>query len=393
MVSEILEIVNEFLGSYLDGLLDKVPSYTTIGYWVQRLGLSVYNESHKRFKNKRYALIVDESMMIGSEKLLLVLATNADNAGHAVNERDVAVVDISVRKSWNGESVSKVLKKVAEKIGHAPEFVIGDNGSVIKKGIRDANFRQHRDIGHSLGMFLERVYKNEADFQGLSKNVQNARLKFNMQRVAFLQPPSQRSIARFMNMSDWTDWGVRMLHAYHVLPKDAASIYKFVPKDSSLVEELREVTECVDLIDKDLKRNGISHESVKRCKRLVCTRLMNGNDRQRKLGDLITDYLDEEVSFVEEGRSHNASSDIIESTFGVVKSRMPDNKLTGVTPLILMLPLRLSLAGKKMREKFEFKERLETGRHRHIKEWASQNLTVNLAIKRTTILGKKCASF
>ena len=148
MVSEILEIVNEFLGSYLDGLLDKVPSYTTIGYWVQRLGLSVYNESHKRFKNKRYALIVDESMMIGSEKLLLVLATNADNAGHAVNERDVAVVDISVRKSWNGESVSKVLKKVAEKIGHAPEFVIGDNGSVIKKGIRDANFRQHRDIGH-----------------------------------------------------------------------------------------------------------------------------------------------------------------------------------------------------------------------------------------------------
>ena len=80
MVSEILEIVNEFLGSYLDGLLDKVPSYTTIGYWVQRLGLSVYNESHKRFKNKRYALIVDESMMIGSEKLLLVLATNADNA-------------------------------------------------------------------------------------------------------------------------------------------------------------------------------------------------------------------------------------------------------------------------------------------------------------------------
>ena len=83
-VVEIFNILNEFMG----GMFGKVPAYTTIGYWVQRLGLSVYKESCKLFKDKRYALIIDESMMIGSEKLLLTLAVSADNEGHAIAEKD-----------------------------------------------------------------------------------------------------------------------------------------------------------------------------------------------------------------------------------------------------------------------------------------------------------------
>mgnify|MGYP000440176675 CR=1 FL=1 len=72
-IVEIFNILNEFMGN----VFGKVPAYTTIGYWTQELGLSVYKESCSLFKDKRYALIVDESMMIGSEKLLLTLAMPA----------------------------------------------------------------------------------------------------------------------------------------------------------------------------------------------------------------------------------------------------------------------------------------------------------------------------
>ena len=71
-------------------------SNTTIGYWTQELGLSVYKESCSLFKDKRYALIVDESMMIGSEKLLRTLAMPAINAGSAITEKDITIVDISI---------------------------------------------------------------------------------------------------------------------------------------------------------------------------------------------------------------------------------------------------------------------------------------------------------
>ena len=133
-VVEIFNILNEFMG----GMFGKVPAYTTIGYWTQELGLSVYKESCSLFKDKRYALIIDESMMIGSEKLLLTLAVPADNEGHVMTEKDIVIVDISIAKSWNGTTIKDVLKKVAEKIGHNPEYVISDNGSTIGKAARDA---------------------------------------------------------------------------------------------------------------------------------------------------------------------------------------------------------------------------------------------------------------
>ena len=227
-IVEIFNILNEFMGN----VFGKVPAYTTIGYWTQELGLSVNKESCSLFKDKRYALIVDESMMIGSEKLLLTLAMPAINAGSAITEKDITIVDISIAKSWNGTSIKNVLEKVADKIGHKPEYVISDNGFTVCKAVRDAGYAHHSDISHTLGMFLERVYKKEADFQELSNNVQLARFKYNMQDVAYVQPPSQRSIARFMNMSKWIDWISRMQYLYHTLRDDIKSIYAFIPHNA-----------------------------------------------------------------------------------------------------------------------------------------------------------------
>ena len=227
-IVEIFNILNEFMVN----VFGKVPAYTTIGYWTQELGLSVYKESCSLFKDKRYTLIVDEGMMIGSEKLLLTLAMPAINAGSAITEKDITIVDISIAKSWNGTSIKNVLEKVADKIGHKPEYVISDNGFTVCKAVRDAGYAHHSDISHTLGMFLERVYKKEADFQELSNNVQLARFKYNMQDVAYVQPPSQRSIARFMNMSKWIDWISRMQYLYHTLRDDIKSIYAFIPHNA-----------------------------------------------------------------------------------------------------------------------------------------------------------------
>lgn len=287
-IVEIFNILNEFMGN----VFGKVPAYTTIGYWTQELGLSVYKESCSLFKDKRYALMVDESMMIGSEKLLLTLAIPAINAGSAITEEDVTIVDISIAKSWNGTSIKNVLEKVADKIGHKPEYVISDNGYTVCKAVRDAGYAHHLDISHTLGIFLERVYKKEADFQELSNNVQLVRFKYNMQDIAYLQPPSQRSIARFMNMSKWIDWISRMQYLYHTLRDDIKSIYAFIPHNASLVDELAETMDCITKIEKDVKNNGWSHDTISRCKQLVTTSLMSENERQCKVGSFILEYVE-----------------------------------------------------------------------------------------------------
>lgn len=386
-VAEIFNILNEFTGD----MFGDVPAYTTIAYWAKELGLNVYKESCRLFKGRRYALVVDESMMIGSEKLLLTLATDADHKGHAITEKDIVVVDISIAKSWNGESIKKVLEGVAERIGHNPEYVVSDNGSTIRKAVRDANFKHHLDISHSLGMFLERVYKKEDDFQKFSDEVSKARQKYNMQGVAFVQPPSQRSIARFMNMSKWIEWASRMKCVYSSFQDDIKEAYDFIPENAALIDELSETMACITKIERDIKTNGISHESAARCKKLVAESIMNGNERQRKVGTYILDYMDKEVSLMSSGERHNASSDTIESTFGVIKMNMSDDKLVGVSTMILVIPLRLKLADRESRANFNFKERLEQEKYRHIKEWADENLSPNLTVKRINTLGKKSA--
>lgn len=388
-VVKVFEILHEVCGE----IFEEVPAYTTIIYWAERLGLSAYKDTHKKFADKEYALIVDESMMIGSEKLLLTLAVPAEHNGAAITEKDTTIVDISVGKSWNGEKIKEVLEKVSAKIGHEPEYVISDNGSTIRKAVREAGYKHHLDISHSLAMFLERVYKKETDFQELSEKVQMAQLKYNMQEVAYLQPPSQRAIARFMNMSRCSRWLSRMQFVYHKFPDNVKRIYEFIPRNASLINELSEVMDCITRIEKDVKTNGMSNEVGCRCRQLVVRTLMCGNERQRKLGAYILEYFDRELSFVNGNACHNASSDPVESAFGVIKSRMPDNKLVGVSPIILIMPLRFSLANHDARPKFDFKGRLERGRHCHLKEWKDENLSPNLAVKRSKTIGKRCVGF
>ena len=52
-VVEIFNILNEFMGD----IFGKVPAYTTIGFWAQELGLSVYKESCGLFRNMHQSLI------------------------------------------------------------------------------------------------------------------------------------------------------------------------------------------------------------------------------------------------------------------------------------------------------------------------------------------------
>ena len=170
-------------------------------------------------------------------------------------------------------------------------------------------------------------------------------------------------------MSKWIDWISRMQYLYYTLRDDIKSIYAFIPHNASLVDELAETMDCITKIEKDVKNNGWSHDTISRCKQLVTTSLMSGNERQCKVGSFILEYV------------------------GVAKSRMSDDKLAGVTPIILMMPLRLNLADKGRRVNFNFKQRLEEGRHRHIKEWTNENLTPNLVVKRINTIGKKCAGF
>jgi len=384
-VVKALEVINEVF----KGILGDIPCHNTISNWVKKCGLNVYQSSGDVVRDTAYAAIVDESMMIGEEKLLFTLGVPALHQERPLRSDDAQILDIAVAKSWNGEGIKKRLDMVAEKVGHPPDYVISDNASIMKKGIREAKIKHQRDISHSLGMYLERAYKDETDFKSYTKLMSQIKAKYNMTKFAYLLPPTQRTIARFINLSDWVQWSSDMLSNYQSMIEEEKNVFSFIPANASLINELNEVVKCIEGIEYTCKQKGLSEKSICECQRIMKISLFKGNARMIKLGEQINAFLKQEVKLLsEELPVHNNSSDIIESLFGKYKERKSPNKLYGVTSQVLFIPLYTRLINPKVAGNFNFKTVLEEMKMDRIKDWSHRNLTPSQVTKRTQFLQK-----
>lgn len=384
-VVEILEVINDAF----DGLLGKLPCYNTIENWLKKCGLKAYETAGESLQGIEYAQIIDESMMIGSEKLLLTLGVPAEHQGRPLNCGDVSVLDIAIAESWNGDGVGTQLKTATKKVGRNPLYVISDNASIMKKGVRCAELNHQHDISHSLGMYLERAYREGSDFKEYVRLMSEAKFKYNMKKIAYLLPPTQRTFARFINLSGWVKWSSKMLDIYHELEADEQKVFSFIPANASLINELSEVTTCIERIESICKHNGLSKDTVCECRKQIERHLLCGNQRMIHLGECIIKFIKEEALLIgTDVTVHNNSSDIIESLFGRYKARKSPNKLNGVTPYVLFVPIYTRLSKDSKIKKFDFKATLEDKRMREIDAWAKDNLSQNLMQLRSKRLRK-----
>lgn len=385
---QVVEILN-VLDDVFEGLLGTIPCYNSIENWVKKCGLKVYETASEELHGTQYAQIVDESMMMGSEKLLLTIGIPADHQGRPLNCSDANILGIAVAESWSGEGVGNELSKASKRVGNDPDYVVSDNASIMKKGVRCAGFNHHYDISHSLGMFLEREYKQEPDFVEYLKLISNSKRIHNMKKIAYLLPPTQRTISRFLNLSSWVKWSSKMLEVYHSLSPYEKEVFSFIPSNASLIDELSEVMVCINKIEYIFKHNGLSKETVNKCRKEIQKQLFLGNSRMIKLGKSIDQFLKKEAMLLKgDVAARNNSSDILESIFGVYKARKSPNKLNGVTAFILFAPIYTRIHDNSNIKKFDFKSALEDIRMRNIDSWAKENLTPNLVQLRIKRLGK-----
>ena len=115
--------------------------------------------------------------------------------------------------------------------------------------------------------------------------------------------------------------------------------------------------------------------------------LPKGKSRRiyKVISHIIT-YLKEERLKLKKGAVWNASSDIIESTFGMYKSRISKNSLHGITSYVLILPLMSKINAERTHVDINFKTALEEIYMRDLHQWEMENLTKNQTIKRRNML-------
>jgi hypothetical protein len=319
-------------------------------------------------------------MVIGSQRLLLVLEVGAEKEQEiALNHESVRVVWMEVRSSWKGEDVSKVIEKVTEKMGRKPEYVVSDGCSNLRKGILDAGLVRICDVSHQIALFLEHHYGQNSDFIAWQKDLSQSKFKGIMRDLAYLLPPKQRTIARFMNLTPCVVWSKKMINSFSDLSESEQTFFGFIKDHQSFIHCFEKVLSLCNKVIELLKIKGLSHKSIAEAMLLISK---GKKDISQKLMDDLMGYLrQEQAKLPDEKTVWHCCSNCIESLFGKLKQILPNNSLNGVSAQILALPL---LTAKGLEG--DIKQALETISLPVLQDWIDNNIPDNQIIRRRKIL-------
>jgi hypothetical protein len=165
-----------------------------------------------------YSLIMDTSISVGDQQLLLFLKVPAEHVGHALQHDDVEVAGMKVATNWPAGSVRDMAQEIIGKESDKPEYMLSDNGSNLRKAAELMGLPHHRDVSHTLATYLKQIYEKDPEYMLFSEQIGRTK-HLALTDVGYLMPCKQRRMARFMNLYPIIDWAEDMLDNFHLLAK------------------------------------------------------------------------------------------------------------------------------------------------------------------------------
>jgi hypothetical protein len=352
----------------------KIPSYSTILLWSKKYGL--YNL--ERAKNiKKGILIIDESIKVGKERLLVVLGVDeAYKFNKPLSHKDVVPLAIRCSDQWKGEQVAKVLDEVNTQVDQVI-YSVSDKGNNLKKAFKLSEIQQVEDCTHVFARILENLWKNDASMKAFLNKVGNFRKKVNLGRYSFLMPPKQSKRARFMNLSQVIKWASNVIAFANRQDKkgDDYQKIKWVLKYRAVCERMLSIHKAMHEIMQRLKENGMSEKTISICEKIKSS--------VPEFDQEISKYLEKGRTLLKQLKQKKliCSSDVIESIFGKFKNMMSPNPATGITDLSLNIA---SFSGSL--EEMDVLEAMEKIKAKDVQRWRKENIKESTQEKRKRAL-------
>lgn len=357
------------------------PSYSSGMLWVKKIGYYCLNQT--KVIADDWILILDESIGIGQEKLLVILGVRSSQVDFTrpLRIQDMEPIIIKSRKKWTSEYVYEELEKSKALLGKII-YATTDGSSMLKKALQLSEINQIYDVTHAIAIMLEKLYKKDADFIELTKLMGEMRLKLCCSKHAHIIPPNQRSKSRFLNIDILTDWGMKVLVALKKdnLTKEEKELLQWVGNKESFIEEMSQIIGIIEELSILLKNNGLNSNTKRKCFQIL--KRCKKTQKQNYFKHLFTDYLNTNSALIgKQLKTIMCTSDIIETTFGKYKNELSKNPMNGITDLALIIPaLTSSLLDN------EIKIAIDSCTCKMLKEWKIENLCDSLSVKRKIAL-------
>lgn len=320
-----------------------VPTYKSIARWLTQIGL--YKLNCPKEQANDWALIVDNSVQIGTQKCLVVLGVRLSKfQGKALTFEDMEMLVMELHDKSNAKTVCQALEKAQKKVGKVA-MVCADDGPDLRGGI--ALFCNSHGVGrvfdiiHKIGTFLKKILKEDAEWQAFSTEAAAAKKKMQQTQAAHLVPPNQRTKSRFLNIEILVHWGIDIMVAIETPNHPDKGLLEqycgWIRQHKGLIERLKQLDFISQNIRQHIREHGLcasTGEHIEAVLEIEMKPLCFNIEACEYAGELI-EFISEQSKIVPPGQVWIGSSEIIESLFGKLKSLEHDQSKGGFTSLVL----------------------------------------------------------
>jgi hypothetical protein len=367
---EVLREVSRCLGLDMD-----LPSFTSIRNW--ELKKSYYHLYKEVPASGSYIFILDESICIGKESVLLILAVPEGcwQAGKSLGFADVRPVYIGVEPSWKAARIGAQLGQLLHR-GMRCAYVVSDGGNNLCRCFKDLGWIRIEDCFHALGNLLEKRYEKDPHFEEFSRLSGQFKRRVSISAYAAFMPPAQRSKGRFLNLAPLAEWAYKTLklmerpdfQADDKLRQWLAWLLDFKP----FIEELHCACQAFHQLCFILKPDGLSRQSA-----ALCRKALEECRAPAWFTQGAQAYLNRNLEHATGDKPLLCSSDVIESLFGKYKATVKNSSAGGVTESCL------NIAGwGKPLDEHTVTQAMEAVCLKDIHTWRNENLRQNINQKR-----------
>ena len=315
-----------------------IPTKTSIQNWEKKLGY--YHLTDQPTPNGTWVLILDESISIGQDKLLLILGVNVSTYefGEALNFGDTKLLFLGIAKSWTAVKISEQLE-VIKASGLSIAYGVSDGGTNLVKSLKVSKIDRVEDCTHSIGNLLKKQYNKSEAFQAFSKQCGIFKRQVQLSQYAVYAPPKQRTKGRFLNIRELAKWAYKTLMLVSKQPEDNSMMdevlkgkLQWLEDYQQLVVELQAQCVLMDKIFQIIKSKGLSQLTKEQCVQILEQSKCNEFFKQG-----VEAYLEKNILLQKEDVPLLCCSDIIESYFGKYKNQVAKNGRALITDACLVI--------------------------------------------------------
>lgn len=323
-----IESVYEALEPYLS---KKGPSDSVIRQWMMRMG---FFKLHEPLPDGEWMMLGDVTIDIGTIKCLITLAVDInmlhERGDYTLSSKDLVIAGIHPTECSNGEFAYQAFQEGVKRLG-GMDAVIGlviDQGSDVKKGasiLQEANakIKVFYDVPHKLSLVLEKELKNDEQWIAYTQQLTKTKQLVQQTELAALQPPNQRSKARFMNANLYIKWPDKILQAkadgnLDGIPEERYQEYfGWLSVYSKSLLLWGQKVGVVEMIKATIRQHGLSEDAYNYLLTAVAEMPLE-KEVEAFVCDAFT-AINEEVEKLDDGQILPSSTEIVESTFGSYK--------------------------------------------------------------------------